>query len=96
MIQGMFTGKKLSDYFNAAIDDPVGARRIISGTDKAQLIAGYHKNFPNAINASQDAAKVTEAEPEDAKARRQAAGSIGDGNPIDPLRRLLLVSPCRR
>ncbi len=67
MINGMFTGKKLSDYFNGSIDDPVGARRIVNGTDKAQLIAGYHKNFLDAIIASQDAVKAAEIEPEDAK-----------------------------
>ncbi len=67
MINGMFTGKKLADYFNGSIDDPVGARKIINGTDKAQLIASYYKNFLDAIIASQDAMKVAEVEPEDAK-----------------------------
>ncbi|PZP67905.1 MAG: hypothetical protein DI604_20180 [Delftia acidovorans] len=52
MTEGWFTGKKLADYFNATVDDPVGARRIINGTDKAQLIAGYHKNFLDAIKAA--------------------------------------------
>lgn len=50
MEKGMFTGKKLSDYFNATHDDPVNARRIINGTDKAALIAGYHKAFLAAIH----------------------------------------------
>lgn len=45
MIRGTFTGKKLSNYFNAKVNDPIGARRIINGTDKAALIAGYHKQF---------------------------------------------------
>lgn len=49
MINGMFTGRKLSDYFNASKDDPIGARAIINGTDKARLIAGYHKNFLDAL-----------------------------------------------
>lgn len=52
MTEGWFTGKRLSDYFSASVDDPVGARRIINGTDKAQLIAGYHKNFLDAIKAA--------------------------------------------
>lgn len=50
MILGSFTGKKLSDYFNDNTDDPINARRIINGTDKAKLIAGYYKSFLDAIN----------------------------------------------
>lgn len=42
---GDFTGKCLEMYFNDTTDDPVGARRIINGTDKAELIAGYHRGF---------------------------------------------------
>ena len=51
MEKGIFTGKKLDDYFNARINDPVGARKIINGTDKDQLIAGYHKVFLKALGA---------------------------------------------
>lgn len=42
MADGLFTGKRLSDYFDADTDDPINARRIVNGTDKASLIAGYH------------------------------------------------------
>ncbi|UXT99432.1 hypothetical protein [Agrobacterium tumefaciens] len=52
MIEGNYTGKKLSDFFSETIDDAEGARRIINGTDKAKLIAGYHKNFLDAIKAA--------------------------------------------
>lgn len=45
MIRGDFTGKKLEQYFATDKDDPVNARRIINGTDKADLIAGYHREF---------------------------------------------------
>jgi hypothetical protein len=41
MILGMFTGRKLAHYINARKRDYIGARRIINGTDKARLIAGY-------------------------------------------------------
>ena len=34
MEEGWFTGKRLADYFHGATEDPVGARRIINGTDK--------------------------------------------------------------
>lgn len=57
MLEGLFTGKKLSDYFNANKSDPVGARRIVNGTDKAKLIAGYYQNFLDAINAAYEAAE---------------------------------------
>lgn len=49
MKMGMFTGKKLSDYFNHTKTDWVNARRIINGTDKAELIAGYAKTFYKAL-----------------------------------------------
>lgn len=50
--KGDFTGKSLEDYFNATTDDPVGARRIVNGTDVAALIAGYHKQFLAALEAA--------------------------------------------
>jgi putative chitinase len=51
MIDGVFTGKKLATYFGPKVDDPVGARRIINGTDEAAKIAGYHRHFLAAIKA---------------------------------------------
>lgn len=42
---GDFTGKSLEDYFNASKTDPLNARRIINGMDKAELIAGYYQEF---------------------------------------------------
>ena len=50
MVHGSFTGKKLSQYFNATTEDWTGARRIINGTDKAAIIAGYGKAFYAAIS----------------------------------------------
>lgn len=52
MIEGWFTGKKLSDYFGPNRSDPKGARRIINGTDCDDLIAGYHAQFRVALLAS--------------------------------------------
>ena len=49
--RGDFTGKSLDDYFSESIDDPIGARRIVNGTDKAGLIATYHKNFLDEISS---------------------------------------------
>lgn len=52
MSEGWFTGKKLSDYFTATLSDPVSARRIINGTDKAAAIAGYHRLFKQALKGA--------------------------------------------
>lgn len=49
MIRGMFTDKKLADFFTATRSDWTGARRIVNGTDKAKLIAGYGKSYRAAI-----------------------------------------------
>ena len=48
MLSGWFTGKKLSDYFNAK-SMPKSARRIINGTDRAELVAGYYEKFKKSI-----------------------------------------------
>lgn len=50
MIEGLFTGKSLKDYFNSSMEDWVNARRIINGLDKAQAIAVYGHNFYAAIS----------------------------------------------
>jgi predicted chitinase len=46
---GAFTSKKLSDYFCAGTDQPIAARRIINGQDKAELIAQYYKTILEGI-----------------------------------------------
>lgn len=48
MEEGWFTGKKNSDFERG---DYVGRRRIINGTDKASLIAGYARAFEDALTA---------------------------------------------
>jgi predicted chitinase len=45
MTRGLFTGVGLDKYFNAEKEDWVNARRIINGTDKAELIGLYGKKF---------------------------------------------------
>lgn len=52
MIEGWFTGKKLSDYFKPGLSDPYNARRIINGLDKASDIAGYYHKFLAALTAA--------------------------------------------
>jgi len=78
MVEGWFTGKRLSQYFNAKADDPVGARAIVNGKDKAQLIAGYYEAFLGALKAADtdtpqpkdvtaDAAKPDDIKPAESK-----------------------------
>ena len=50
MEKGMFTGAALGKYINENGTDFVNARRVINGTDKAQLIAGYAVKFRDALN----------------------------------------------
>ena len=50
MMEGWFTGKKLSQYFNSATEDVYNARRIINGTDKANLIADYAYDYYSCIS----------------------------------------------
>jgi predicted chitinase len=45
MRNGSFTGVGLQRYFNSERTDPVSARKIINGMDKAELIAGYYDKF---------------------------------------------------
>lgn len=78
MIEGWFTSKRLSQYFNTKADDPVGARGIVNGKDKAKLIAGYYEAFLGALKAADtdtpqpkdvtaDAAKPDDVKPQESK-----------------------------
>jgi len=49
MRDGIFTGKRLGDYFTSNGSDWVTARRIINGLDRANDIAGYGKKFYTAL-----------------------------------------------
>lgn len=66
--EGWFTGKKLSDY----LPDYVGARRVVNGTDKAQLIAGYAREFEAALRAAETLASLPPKPPATAPQPAQA------------------------
>ena len=51
MIEGLYTGRKMSDYGSHDFD-AYNARRIINGLDKAELIKGYYETFNLAIAGS--------------------------------------------
>lgn len=57
MTRGVFTGRKLSDYFNETKNDPVQARRIVNGMDRADLIAGYHYKILAALKRASSGPK---------------------------------------
>lgn len=44
-VNGIFTGKKITDYINEKETDFVNARRCINGTDKAEKIAGLARKY---------------------------------------------------
>jgi hypothetical protein len=50
MERGLFTGKKLNDYFTDKTSDWVNARRIINGLDRARDIAVYAQEFHVALS----------------------------------------------
>jgi putative chitinase len=50
MMNGSFTGKKLSDYFFEVRQDWEGARRIVNGADKKALIASYARSYYSSIS----------------------------------------------
>lgn len=52
MREGWFTGRRLADYFTPSGSDWIGARRIINGLDKAQIIGGYGVSFHKALEAA--------------------------------------------
>ena len=66
MLQGTFTGKKLSDYFNEEVYKDfekglawayVNARRVINGLDKAEKIADIAKKYFDALRQGVEVVK---------------------------------------
>ena len=52
MLEGWFTGKKLGDYVNDQVTDYYNARRVVNGTDKADLLADYAESYEQALRAA--------------------------------------------
>ena len=50
MMEGSFTGKKLSDYLNLSKQQWKNARKTVNGLNKASLIAGYAILYYRAIS----------------------------------------------
>lgn len=64
MTEGWFTGKKLDDYIGNGKKDYRGARKIINGTDKDTLVAGYAETFEKALRGAKYQPKPMQAEQE--------------------------------
>lgn len=52
MMNGWFTGKKLSQYVTLEFSDFRNARRVVNGTDKAREIAKLAKEYDKELKAS--------------------------------------------
>lgn len=52
MEAGLFTGRRLADYFDGPKEDWRNARRIVNGLDRAQQIAGYARQFHAGIGSA--------------------------------------------
>lgn len=64
MIEGWFTGKKLSDYINLQKSDYVGARRVINGIDKKEEIAKLAVKYETDLKAAGYGSVAPEKSPE--------------------------------
>jgi putative chitinase len=53
MTEGWFTKHTMAQYLNGPQPNYVGARRIINGTDRANVIAQYARRFEYALKAAQ-------------------------------------------
>ncbi|WP_139975339.1 hypothetical protein [Ochrobactrum sp. CGA5] len=51
MVEGNYTGAKLSDFITLQKSDFTNARRVINGLDSAALIAGYARDYDDALRA---------------------------------------------
>lgn len=51
IMEGWWTGKKLSDYVTLKKSNFVGARRCVNGTDKAQAIAELARDYDDTLRA---------------------------------------------
>lgn len=60
---GWFTGKRLADYITPSTANYVDARRVVNGTDRATLIAGYALQFELAVKKGLATPKPAAAPP---------------------------------
>lgn len=61
MIKGLFTGKRLSQYFNGTSTNWGGARRIVNGLDKYKTIGSYGRKFYATLRTIPSGAPVADS-----------------------------------
>lgn len=76
MMLGTFTGRKLADYITPAKADYVEARRVVNGTDRAVMIAGYAAKFEQALKDAADPQKPAPVPDTPPDKRTAPAGTI--------------------
>jgi len=82
MMEGWFSGRKLTDYVTLSQSEFNGARRVVNGTDKASLIAGYAADYDLALRiAGYDAPAKPEPAPAETPVKDMAM-SLGDTGPL--------------
>ena len=52
MEEGLFTGRRLGDYFSAGRSDWTNARRIVNGLDRAGQVAALGRAFHRALTGT--------------------------------------------
>jgi len=78
MAEGWFTGKRMSDF-----PDYVSMRRVVNGTDRAALIAGYADKFEAALRDIKEPTKPVE--------RHMPTDIIPDNQPPGPFAVLMQI-----
>jgi len=78
MREGIFTRHKLDMYFDKYNTDWVGARKIINGADRANLIATYAKEFYKGLDYKQEEQAQQELQKEKAE---EVAAIVNVQNP---------------
>jgi hypothetical protein len=81
LFEGMTTGKRaqdsftkwqLHDFFSDKVNDPVNARRIINGKDKAEIFARWHYKILEVLEAT----RIAEASPAEKPSPVEAPASV--------------------
>ena len=73
MLLGLFTGRKLSEYFNATTSNAIGARAIINPDKNGELVARYYEAFLAAYRKAEQAF---------VEGGRQSAAKVADDVPV--------------
>jgi hypothetical protein len=79
MIEGTFTGKRLTLYINDAVTNYVGARRIVNGTDKKDLIASHAQEIEEALLLAEKSTAKSGSLPISGKKPLQSTTNIAAG-----------------